>query len=201
MQTRLLYVVDDDKPFRESLVFYLVAEGHTVIHTGSGQEFLSSLGTYAPGCVLLDLRMPDIDGLEVLSQLRSVSKSFPVIMMTGHGDVVSAVRAMKMGATDFIEKPFDEAMLIEMLAKAEAELESNTVPKQRQECARLLVARLTNRESDVLRGLLEGLPNKVLAYRLGLSVRTVEMHRASMMERLDAKSLSDALRIAYLAGL
>jgi two-component system response regulator FixJ len=147
------------------------------------------------------VRLPGVDGLQVLEAMHDRLAQFPVIVMTGHGDVATAVRAMKLGASDFHEKPFDEAALLDTLARLFAALDKQVEADDHQAAAQARLALLTKRELDVLRGLAAGLPNKLLAYELGLSVRTVEMHRANMMTRLGVRSLPEALRLAYLAGV
>ncbi len=199
--TRQVYVIDDDSMVRGSTAYFLAAAGHGARMFRSGQEFLDALPELAPGCVLLDVRLPGIDGLQVLEAMHDRLAQFPVIVMTGHGDVATAVRAMKLGASDFHEKPFDEAALLKTLARLFAGLDKQVEADDHQAAAQARLALLTRRETDVLRGLAAGLPNKVLAYELGLSVRTVEMHRANMMARLGVRSLPEALRLAYLAGV
>lgn len=199
--TRQVYVVDDDSMVRSSTAYFLAASGLGARMFRSGQEFLDALPGLDPGCVLLDVRLPGIDGLQVLEAMHDRLAQFPVIVMTGHGDVATAVRAMKLGASDFHEKPFDEAALLDTLARLFAMLDKQVEADDHQAAAQARLALLTRREVDVLRGLAAGLPNKVLAYELGLSVRTVEMHRANMMTRLGVRSLPEALRLAYLAGM
>lgn len=199
--TRQVYVVDDDAMVRSSTAYFLAASGHAARMWRSGQEFLDELPVLSPGCVLLDVRLPGVDGLQVLEAMHDRLAQFPVIVMTGHGDVATAVRAMKLGASDFHEKPFDEAALLDTLARLFAALDKQVEADDHQAAAQARLALLTKRELDVLRGLAAGLPNKLLAYELGLSVRTVEMHRANMMTRLGVRSLPEALRLAYLAGV
>jgi two-component system response regulator FixJ len=166
----------------------------------SGRAFLDAAPDADPGCVLLDVRMPEIDGLQVIEMLGARITQLPVIVMTGHGDIATAVRAMKLGASDFLEKPFEEAALIETIERVFVTLGQHVLVADRCSDAKCRLDTLTKRENDVLCGLASGLSNKVLAYRLGLSVRTVEMHRSNMMNRLAVRSLPEALRLAYLAG-
>lgn len=189
-----IYIVDDDEAIRRSLSFLLKTSGHAVRCFAGGIDFLKEAAGLEPGCVLLDVRMPDIDGLEVQRELRARGVMLPVIIMTGHGDVGMAVAAMKVGATDFIEKPFEKAALLEAIDAACAQ-----VAASKNAGARLNI--LTDREREVLSGLVDGLPNKSIAYDLGISPRTVEIHRANLMQKLDVRSLSEALRIAFQAGL
>ena len=201
MADRLVYVVDDDEAIRRSLNFMLKTSGHKVELFGCGEDFLKSAPKLAPGCVLLDVRMPGLDGLEVQAAMAERGVTFPVVVMTGHGDIAIAVRAMKAGAIDFIEKPFEKAAMMGALEQGFAKLGSLDLRRLRAEEAAARLEVLTPRERDVLRGLVEGLPNKSIAYDLGISPRTVEIHRANLMSKLDVKSLSEALRIAFAAGL
>lgn len=196
-----IYVVDDDEAIRRSLSFLLRTSGFAVELFEGGLSFLKAAGALAPGCVLLDVRMPDMDGLEVQRELRARGVMLPVIIMTGHGDVDMAVAAMKAGASDFIEKPFEKAALLACIEAARAQsVAARGASAQAQEAqARLNI--LTDRERDVLNGLVEGLPNKTIAFDLGISPRTVEIHRANLMQKLDVRSLAEALRIAFHAGV
>lgn len=196
-----VYVVDDDRDVRRSLSFMLGASDIRAHPFGSGQDFIDALPDLAPGCVLLDLRMPHIDGFHVMAELARCEVDWPVIVMTGHGEVPLAVRAMKLGAVDFIEKPFSEETLLACFDNAFTLLEERREAGRRRRDARERVGQLTARETDVLRGLLAGDANKQLAARLGISLRTVEMHRGNMMERLGVDSLAEALRLALEAGL
>lgn len=196
-----IYVVDDDEAIRRSLSFLLRTSGFAVELFEGGLPFLKAAGALAPGCVLLDVRMPDMDGLEVQRELRARGVMLPVIIMTGHGDVDMAVAAMKAGASDFIEKPFEKAALLACIEAARAQsVAARGASAQAQEAqARLNI--LTDRERDVLNGLVEGLPNKTIAFDLGISPRTVEIHRANLMQKLEVRSLAEALRIAFHAGV
>jgi two-component system response regulator FixJ len=196
-----IYVVDDDEAIRRSLSFLLKTSGHAVRCFAGGIDFLKEAAGLEPGCVLLDVRMPDIDGLEVQRELRARGVMLPVIIMTGHGDVGMAVAAMKVGATDFIEKPFEKAALLEAIDAACAQVAASKNAGARGVEARARLNILTDREREVLSGLVDGLPNKSIAYDLGISPRTVEIHRANLMQKLDVRSLSEALRIAFQAGL
>jgi two-component system response regulator FixJ len=168
---------------------------------GSGEDFLEALPDLQPGCILLDLRMPQMDGFHVMDELARREIDWPIIVMTGHGEVPVAVRAMKLGAVDFIEKPFSEEALLASFGTAFSLLDERESTGKRKREARDRVAQLTVREIDVLKGLLAGESNKQLATRLGISLRTVEMHRGNMMERLGVSSLAQALTIALDAGL
>ena len=163
-------------------------------------EFLKHVKNAEQGCILLDVRMPEMDGLEVQQQLSERGVSMPVVVLTGHGDVSIAVRAMKAGAVDFIEKPFEKAVLLTAIESAFERLADTEGRASRAADAAVLIAGLSAREQDVLKGLAQGLPNKTIAYDLGISPRTVEVHRANLMTKLGVRSLSEALRIAFSAG-
>jgi two-component system response regulator FixJ len=145
--------------------------------------------------------MPEMDGLEVQQALNERGITMPVIILTGHGDISIAVRAMKAGAVDFIEKPFEKAVLMSAIEAAHARLEKNAADVERNEEAHVMLGKLTGREREVLEGLAKGLPNKTIAYDLDISPRTVEVHRANLMTKLGVRSLSEALRIAFAAGM
>lgn len=197
----LVHLVDDEEAIRRSAGFMLKTSGYRVRPFVSGVELLKDARTLEPGCILLDIRMPGMDGLEVQQALREQGVALPVIIMTGHGDISVAVRAMKAGAVDFIEKPFEKAVLLSALDQGFSRLRTAERSKEREREAELRIAALTPRERDVLVGLARGFPNKTIAYDLGLSPRTVEIHRANLMQKLGVHSLSEALRIAFAAGL
>lgn len=197
----LVYVVDDDRDVRRSLSFMLQAAKTRSYPFGSATDFLEALGDLEPGCILLDLRMPQIDGFQVMAELKKRSIDWPIVVMTGHGEVPTAVRAMKQGAVDFIEKPFSEEALLGCLATAARVLAEREAANSRRRAARERVDQLTARETEVLEGLLAGESNKQLAQRLGISLRTVEMHRGNMMDRLEVANLAEALTLAIEAGL
>ena len=198
--TKTVHLVDDDEAVRRSASLILRSTGYLVKTYGSGVEVLDAAHDIAPGCILMDVRMPHMDGLEVQAELRDRGNSMPVIVMTGHGDVGLAVRAMKAGAIDFLEKPFQKSQLIEAIEDGFARMEQADRRRAYKEEARARLAVLTPRELDVLIGLVEGRPNKAIAYALGISPRTVEVHRANLMAKLDVPSLSDVLKIAFAAG-
>lgn len=201
LNSHFVYVVDDDRDVRRSLSFMLGASDVRSHPFGSGEDFLEALPDLQPGCILLDLRMPQMDGFHVMTELSKREIDWPVIVMTGHGEVPVAVRAMKLGAIDFIEKPFSEEALLACFGSAFSLLDEREATGRRRRAARERVTHLTARETDVLRGLLAGESNKQLASRLGISLRTVEMHRGNMMERLEVASLAEALTLALEAGL
>jgi two-component system response regulator FixJ len=194
---RIVHVVDDDESVRRSVCFMLKTSGHRVHSYSSGLELLKEAKSLEPGCILLDIRMPQMDGLEVHQALKERGVSLPVIIMTGHGDIPLSVRAMKAGAIDFIEKPFEKAVLLDALELGFAALKRLGDSRERAKNAEVRLQVLTPRERDVLNGLAEGLPNKTIAYDLGISPRTVEIHRANLMSKLEVRSLSEALRLAF----
>jgi two-component system response regulator FixJ len=201
MSQRLIHIVDDEDSVRRSAGFMLKTSGFAVQPWASGVEFLKEVRNVEPGCVLLDVRMPEMDGLEVQKALHERGVTMPVIILTGHGDIGIAVRAMKAGAVDFIEKPFEKEVLLSAIAAAFDRLDASGEVSARAEEAAVVLGALSPREREVLEGLAQGLPNKTIAYDLGISARTVEVHRANVMAKLGARSLSDALRIAFAAGL
>ncbi|HEU4957397.1 MAG TPA: response regulator FixJ [Sphingomicrobium sp.] len=196
---RLVHVVDDDDSVRRSVGFMLKTSGHLVNSYASGSELLKEAKKLEPGCILLDIRMPGMDGLEVQQELQSLGVTLPVIIMTGHGDIPLSVRAMKAGAIDFIEKPFEKAHLIAAVDEAFNTMARTDSARERAKSANVRLQALTSRERDVLDGLAKGLPNKTIAYDLGISPRTVEIHRANLMSKLEVRSLSEALRLAFAA--
>lgn len=198
-QDRRVYVVDDEQAVRRSASFMLKTSGFSVECWESGEDFLKVAASLAPGCVLLDVRMAGMDGLAVQDQLKSRGIMLPVIIVTGHGDVGLAVRAMKSGAIDFIEKPFEKAVIVNAIEQAHRLVADRAQMDSMAEQARARLNVLTPREMDVLHGLVEGRANKVIAYDLGISPRTVEIHRANLMAKLGVHSLSEALRIAFAA--
>jgi two-component system response regulator FixJ len=201
MSERIVYLVDDDDAIRRSAGFMLRTSGYTVKPFESGVELLKEVKDLEPGCILLDVRMPGMDGLDVQRELRSRGITHPVIVMTGHGDVAVAVQAMKAGAIEFIEKPFEKAVLLSAIEDGYGRIEQSGRAKARADDARVKIGALTAREKEVMQGMARGFPNKTIAYDLGISPRTVEIHRANLMTKLDVASLSDALRIAFAAGM
>lgn len=197
----VVYVVDDDEAVRTALRFLLRAAGMEARLFESGLDLLEAVDRLEPGCIVTDVRMPGIDGLELVRRLRSRGVGHPVIVITGHGDVPLAVEAMKAGAADFIEKPFGDDVLLAAIQAAlntEHRSEKTELAKRRFD---ELLANLSPREQDVLRGVVAGKLNKVIAHELGISPRTVEVYRASMMTKTRANSLSELVRMALLAGL
>lgn len=198
---RMIHIVDDEEAIRRSAGFMLKTSGYAVLTYASGDAFLQAAKDVEPGCVLLDVRMPGMDGLEVQKIMAERGIAMPVVVLTGHGDITVAVRAMKGGAVDFIEKPFEKAVLLTAITAAFERLDDVEARAARASDAAVAIAALTSREQDVLKGMTQGLPNKTIAFDLGISPRTVEVHRANLMAKLQVKSLSEALRIAFAAGL
>ena len=196
---RVIYLVDDDAAVRRSVGFMLKTSGHQVVAYESGAELLKNAAQLEDGCILLDIRMPGMDGLEVQEALQDRGVGLPVIIMTGHGDVGLAVRAMKAGAVDFIEKPFEKSTLLASIDEGFRRLSRKETTSDRHKDAEVRLQALTSREREVLDGLAEGLPNKTIGYNLGISPRTVEIHRANLMAKLGVRSLSEALRLAFAA--
>ena len=192
--TPLVHVVDDDDAVRDSLTLLLESAGFAVRTYGSATALLeATMGTI--GCVVTDVRMPEMDGLELQRRLAETGAGLPVIVMTGHGDVPIAVEAMRAGAADFLEKPFDDGQLLASVRRAIAASER---VRDETEAAADIAARLTSltpKEREVLDKLVEGLPNKTIAYDLGSSPRTVEVHRARVMEKMGARSLPELVRM------
>lgn len=199
VEARTVHIVDDEEAIRRSTGFLLRTSGYLVSTYASGSAFLKE--AHVPGCVLLDVRMPDMDGHEVQLAMRERGITMPVVVITGHGDVTIAIRAMKAGAVDFIEKPFEKVVLLAAIETAFARLDGATGRAVDAASAVVVIASLTGREQDVLAGMAQGLPNKTIAYDLQISPRTVEVHRANLMTKLGVRSLSAALRIAFAAGL
>jgi two-component system response regulator FixJ len=197
----VVHVIDDDEAVRHALAFLLATSGIAVQVHESGTAFLETVERLQGGCIVTDIRMPGIDGLILQRRLAELDVKLPVIVMTGHGDVPLAVEAMKAGAVDFIEKPFDDATLLAAIRSALSRYEEQD---RRSSEANRVVAKadaLSVRERQVLDGLIAGHPNKTIAYDLDISPRTVEIHRANVMTKMGAGSLSDLVRMALLAGL
>lgn len=195
-----IFIVDDDADVRDSLRALLESANFTVADYGSAKVFLASAAPRG-GCLIADIRMPDMDGLELQEELVKRGSGLPVIIVTGHGDVPLAVRAMKAGAVDFIEKPYDDELLLASVRRA---LDMGTTRMQSpaaDPAIAALIAALTPREREVLEHLIAGRPNKVVAYELGISPRTVEIHRAHLMEKMQVRSLPELVRLALAAGV
>jgi len=197
----LVYVVDDDEAVRESLSALLEAKSYTVRSFALAREFLAAAPSLRPGCLIADIRMPEMDGLELQRLLTARAFNFPLIVITGHGEVPLAVEAMKAGAIDFIEKPFAAEAILAGIEAGLARLAATGEDDQAAASAAGRLATLSPREREVLEGLLAGLPNKSIAYDLAISPRTVEIHRAHVMDKMGARSLSELVRFSLAAGL
>lgn len=197
----VVHVIDDDAAMRDSLDFMLGAAGLEVRTWESAVAFLDALGSAERGCIVTDVRMPDMTGLELVQRLRAVEHPDPVIVITGHADVPLAVEAMKAGVVDFIEKPFDNQRLLAALRSALAEARAQDRGEDDEERRRIAerIEALSTRERQVLEGLVAGHANKVIAYDLGISPRTVEVYRANVMTKMQARSLSELVRLAIAA--
>jgi two-component system, LuxR family, response regulator FixJ len=196
---RTIHVVDDDAAVRRSLELLLGSMGFITVSYAAPDSFLLAASGLTDGCVLLDVKMPGVGGLEVQSMLKAIGFALPIIVITGQGDIHTAVRSMKAGAFDFLEKPYEGEVL---LAAIEAALAASPDDHIRQALdSAQLIARLSPREREVLDALVAGGSNKIIAFDLGLSVRTVEVHRGRMMERLGTRQLAEAIRLAVLATL
>ena len=198
---RLVHIVDDEEPIRRSLDFLLRTAGFRAEKWPDGESFLKRADRSAPACVLLDMRMPGMEGLEVQAEMTARGFNFPVVVLTGHGDIATAVRAMQAGAVDFLEKPFERQRLLEAIELAFIRLSDREGQRERTDWATTQVAQLTQREREVLDGLACGYPNKTIAYDLGISSRTVEVYRANIMTKLEVTNFADALRVAFAAGM
>ncbi len=197
----IIYIIDDDEAVRQSLEFLLTTAGMKAKSFDSGQAFLDVLPDVEFGCIITDVRMPEITGIDLLKRVKQVNPDLPVIVITGHGDIALAVEAMKIGAIDFLEKPFDDDNLLDAVRSA-LDREADAVQRKAElsEIQEKLAA-LSNRERQVLEGLVAGNPNKTIAFDLGISPRTVEIYRANLMTKMGANSLSDLVRMAMTAGI
>jgi len=197
----IVHLIDDDEAVREALAFQLGSAGIEVRTYESAVVFLKAASTVQTGCIITDVRMPEVSGIDLVRRLRELKLSVPVIVITAHGDIPLAVEAMRLGAVDFLEKPFEDEVL---LASVRSALDRGDRDQKRQaersEIQRRLAA-LSNRERDVLQGLVAGRPNKQIAYDLGISARTIENYRANLMIKMQAASLSDLVRMALIAGM
>lgn len=198
---QLVYIVDDDEAVRDSLSLLLEASGFTARSFASARELLAAASSLRPGVVISDIQMPEMDGLQLQQRLNELRCSFPLIVMTGHGDVPLAVQALKAGALDFIEKPFAADAILNVAVAALDRLAAQADEEPLATMASARLALLTPREREVLEGLLAGLPNKSIAYDLAISPRTVEIHRARVMAKMDARSLSELVQLSLAAGI
>jgi two-component system response regulator FixJ len=200
-EKKLIHIIDDEDSFRRSASFMLRASGFAVETWPTGPAFLTAMNRVERGCILLDFRLPEMDGLKFQAALFDHHVAMPIIFLTGHGNISVAVQAMKAGAVDFLEKPCEQSVLLAAIKSAFERLAAADERAARTAEAEDILSILTAREREVLEGLAQGLPKKTIAYDLGISPRTVEVYRANLMAKLDVHSLSDALRIAFAAGM
>ncbi|WGD49961.1 response regulator FixJ [Bradyrhizobium sp. CB1650] len=201
MTKGIVYVIDDDEAMRDSLNFLLDSSGFSVTLFDSAQAFLDALPGLAFGCVVSDVRMPGIDGIELLKRMKARQTPFPTLIMTGHGDVPLAVEAMKLGAVDFLEKPFEDERLTAMIESAIRQAAPAAKNEAIAQDIAARVASLSPRERQVMEGLVAGLSNKLIAREYDISPRTIEVYRANVMTKMQASSLSELVRLAMRAGL
>jgi two-component system, LuxR family, response regulator FixJ len=197
----IVHVIDDDEAVRQSIEFLLRTSGLTARTYDSASAFLDVLETIESGCIITDVRMPGISGIDLLRRLGEMQIRIPVIVITGHGDVPLAVEAMKSGAVDFLEKPFEDELLLRSVRSALNRSQENAARDAERAEVEARLATLTNRERDVLGGLVAGKPNKIIAFDLAISPRTVEIYRANVMTKMQAASLSELVRITLVAGV
>ena len=195
-----VYVIDDDEAMRDSLGFLLGSAEFDVTLFESAQHFLDALPGVDFGCVVSDVRMPGMDGIELLKQLKASSNPYPVLIMTGHGDVPLAVNAMKLGAVDFLEKPFEDDRLISMIDVALKQAKSGARTESDRADVAARISSLSPRERQIMEGLVAGLSNKLIAREYNISPRTIEVYRANVMTKMQAASLSELVRLAIRAG-
>jgi two-component system response regulator FixJ len=198
---QIVYVIDDDDAARDSLAFLLRTADVDVRTYASPKEFLAAAPGIKGGCVITDVRMPEMDGLELLRRLRALDLTLPVIVMTGHGDIPLAVEAMKAGAVDFFEKPFSDDLMLAAVRRAFGRQREDHAREAERDAVKERLANLSARERQVLDGLVAGKANKNIAFDLGISARTVEIYRANVMTKMNAASLSELVRMALSVGL
>ena len=201
MQNDIVHVVDDDDASRQSLEFLLKTAKLKVNVYESGEAFLEKLPSAGNGCLITDIRMPGVTGIQLIERIKAMNVRMPVIVITGHGDVPLAVEAMKLGATDFLEKPFDDEIIINAVRLAlDRHQHKDAHTAEKIQIVERLTS-LTNRERQVLDGLVRGQPNKTIGYDLGISGRTVEIYRANVMTKMQASSLSDLVRMKMMVDV
>ncbi|MFZ0694967.1 MAG: response regulator FixJ [Alphaproteobacteria bacterium] len=200
-EKRIVHVIDDDEALRESLAFLLRTVQIEAQSHSSAVSFLDALPDLRLSCVITDVRMPGLSGIDLLKRLKELKIDVPVIVITGHGDVPLAVEAMKFGAIDFLEKPFDDELLLESVQSALRQRDGEAKRHMERAAIESRLAALSNRERDVLNGLVAGRANKQIAFDLGISPRTVEIYRANLMAKMQAGSLSDLVRMALIVQI
>ncbi len=196
----VVHVIDDDEAARDSLSFLIDCAGIRVRAYESALAFLETVPTMEHGCIVTDVRMPEMSGVELIGRLKALGVGEPVIVITGHADVPMAIQAMKQGVSDFIEKPFSDDVILDAIRAALAQASDRQERDARREEVRGRLDSLSQREREVLDGLVEGKANKVIAFDLGISARTVEVYRANVMTKMQARSLSELVRMASLVG-
>jgi two-component system response regulator FixJ len=196
-EEKIVHIIDDDPAVRDSLRLLLSTEEFRVRTHASAREFLADVEASETGCVVTDVRMPELSGFDLLANMKQRDLDLPVIVITAHADVPLAVQAMKAGAIDLLEKPFDDTALIASIRNAMRRRRGDSAGEA-EATVRQRLAALTSRENEVLSGILKGLPNKIIAHELGISVRTVEVHRANLMAKMQAGSLSELVRMSLL---
>lgn len=200
MKGRTVYLIDDDDAMRDSLAFLLSTQGVEVKVYESPLKFLAEAGSIGDACVITDMRMPEMTGLQLVRRLKEIGVGAPVIVITGHGDVPLAVEAMKAGVVDFLEKPFSDDVILNSLQIACARADSATQADAERTEASERIESLTGREREVMAALVAGRANKVIADDLGISARTVEIYRANVMSKMKARSLSELVRLGLVSG-
>lgn len=196
----LVFLVDDDEDMRKALGLLVRSAGYDVVALGSAEEFLAQAAPDGPACLVLDLRLPEIDGMALHEILQARDASLPIVFLTGHGDVRTSVRAIRAGAIDFLEKPVEADQLLAAIARALAFDEERRAARESQQALGARFARLSPREAEVCHLMAAGLPNKVIAAKLGISLRTVKVHRGRVMQKLEAASLADVVRLVEMVG-
>lgn len=200
MSDPIVHLIDDDQAVRDSLAFVLEMNDLPARTYASAEDFLEIAGSLRGGCVVTDIRMPEMSGLDLVKQMKERGIGLPVVVITGHGDVPLAVEAMRAGVIDFLEKPFDDEALVKSIRTAlSTQTQADQQAAERQRFEQMLLT-LSAREREVLRGVIAGKMNKVIAYELGISTRTVEVYRANVMSKTQAHGLSELVRIALVAG-
>ncbi|WP_341676279.1 response regulator transcription factor [Niveibacterium sp. SC-1] len=194
-----VHIVDDDEALRDSLIWLLESEGHTVATYASGEEFLQAWTPELSGCLLLDVRMPGMSGLEIFDRLIALHNTLPVIFITGHGDVPMAVSALKRGAADFIEKPFNDRDMLKLIEQSLAQAREQAASREAGAATARRIEALTSREREVLQLIVGGRLNKQIADELGISIKTVEVHRARVMEKMGVESLAELVQLVLAA--